>query len=196
MQEKRDYLIGRMSSYSSLINSEILFKAATPSSDYLATIEALCHAAQETHWLREECGLNLCTASRLLAKAKCDPEYATALINTLISNNLAKTPEGVAVWLTVKSSFPQLKLPQNVWPHQDPLYKKSLSGLANVFKQTNSAAAEGDSADSKTAKVGNRQLAPNFAWDHVLASFVGAEGSEGSKQKNFRQFWIEVVDSE
>lgn len=195
MQEKRDYLIGHMSSYSALVNSLILFKTPLPSSDYTAVIEALCIAAQGTHWLREECGLSLCTAVRLLAESKCDEQYAKALIDILCSHNLAKTPEGVAVWLAVRSKFPDAALPHNVWPHQDPLYKKSLSTLANVFKQTNAAAVKGDTSETKSVQAGSRQMTPNFAWDHVIASFIGSDGSKESKQKGLSQFWTEVVDS-
>jgi len=183
-----------MASYGSLINSEILFETALPSADYTEVVKALCVTGQETQWLREECGLNLCMAVRLLARRKRSSDYAKALVEAVCSHNLAKTPEGVAVWLEVKTNFPVLPLPENIWPHQDPLYKKSLSTLANVFKQINTS-SEGDSSEVKIIQAGSRQSAPNFAWDLVLASFIKSEGSKNSKQKVFRQFWVEVVDS-
>jgi len=194
-QEKRDYLIGRMSSYSSIINSGILFRTPKPTSDFEAVFEALCIAAQETHWLREECGLNLCTAVRLAASAKCEAAYAENLIGILDSYKLSKTPEGVAVWLAVRTNYPEAQLPLNVWHHQDPLYKKSLPILTSVFKQTNAAAAAPETTEGKTVQPGSRQMAPNFAWDHIIASFIHSGGSRSEKQKKFRQFWIEVVDS-
>lgn len=201
-QEKRDYLIGRVSAYSSLIHSEALLSLPEPSDFFSKTVTALCTVAKSTSWLREESGLTLCQTIRIVAQNKRPAVYAEEVIKALVAADLARTPQGVAVWLEVTRLVPRVALPRSIWHKQDPLAKKELASLGVVMKQNSVPSAESSDSASTTAQSGARQQAPSFAWDIVLSALVsksegGEDGtnSKGSKSSIFSQFWTEIVDS-
>ena len=90
--------------------------------------------ARDIPWLREERGMVLVEAVRSL---RSQPQYQKCveeLLERLNSFQLISTPEGVAVWLTVKDSYPDA-LPEGVWHAKDPLSKKERSRLAKILKE-------------------------------------------------------------
>lgn len=116
-------------------------------------------------------------------------KYIDDIIPKIVSHDLAKTPGGVAIWLCIKSRFPNSTLPENIWKKDDPLCTKERSNLAKVMSE--SVSHEPDDNKAKKAKSGTWQPRPSFAWNIVLHGALKRE----SKPSKFRQFWIEVVDN-
>lgn len=121
-------------------------------------------------------------------------------IEQLCSNDLARTPEGVAIWLTVKDLFPDAKLPSGVWQHDDPLHVKEKRNLSKVMKEA------WGSEDSSGKEPGNSRISGvwssklHFTWDVILVRLY-SQGTQEKKEKTsksaragFIDFWTEVVD--
>lgn len=137
-----------------------------------------------------------------LCARKADLAYAEAAIELLCSNDLARTPEGVAIWLTVKDLFPDAKLPSGVWQHDDPLYVKEKRNLSKVMKEAwASEDPQGkEPGNTRISGVWNSKL--HFAWDAILVRLYSQDSQEKgdklskSKRVSFIDFWTEVVDGE
>lgn len=156
-------------------------------------LEQLFKLAREKPWLREECGLILCEAVKAIAQEKGEQRLAKQIVDGTCSGGLAKTPEGVAVWLTVQAAFPDMELPQGVWHKEDPLSTKERQALANVMKENFAKSADGTTENGKKVKSGSSQTTLNFAWDVVITSFLQKYVEARPK---FANFWIDIVDSE
>lgn len=123
-----------------------------------------------------------------------------AALERLCSNDLARTPEGVSIWLAAKDTFPNASFPGKVWKHDDPLDSKERSQLAKVMKE--SSARESDDREegnnAKSSGVWNSKL--HFAWEAILTRFNDTPKKEKSKSKesrlSFADFWVDLVDSE
>ena len=155
--------------------------------------------AKKKPWLREECGWIIFEATQLLASQTADPGYAQLVIDQLHANGLAKTPEGVAIWLAVQSAFPTVKLPKGIWHGDTPLHTMEARGLAKVLKEV-SHSKESENSGERGNERGMWCSNLHFAWDVVLADFFRTEPPipdqpKASKQLNFVDFCTEVVDS-
>lgn len=197
-QEKRDHLLGRVFAYKAIIQSSILVHPDSPKECWANVLEQLFRLAREKPWLREECGLILCDGVKLIAQEKGELQLVQRIVDGLCSDGLAKTPEGIAVWLTVQSVFPDLELPQGIWHKQDPLCTKERQTLANVMKENFAKSSDGAAESGKLVKAGSSNNTLNFAWDVVIATFMQKNAEEGSGkiQSKFSNFWTDVVDSE
>lgn len=128
-----------------------------------------------------------------------DVKFVEAAVERLCSHDLARSPEGVAVWLAAKDMFPKAELPSKVWKHDDPLDPKERGSLSKIMKESSAEQAEGENKGNKSSGVWNSKL--HFAWDAVISrtSDVSKDGSSKSKSKSARlsfvDFWTEVVDS-
>lgn len=161
-------------------------------------LQFICDLALKKQWLRQECGWLAFSSISYIRAANLEPEFALTIIEALKSNNLVRTPEGVAVWLEVKSCYPDAALPENVWKHRDPLCKDEATSLAEVMRDA--SGKQQPSCDDSTASQGagtwSQQL--HFAWDVVLRelySAIDGEGKGSSKRIKFLKFWTDVVDS-
>ncbi|KAB2569848.1 DNA polymerase V [Lasiodiplodia theobromae] len=190
-QEKRDHLLGRVFGYKAIIQSSILVQ---PNAEecWANVLEQLFKLAREKPWLREECGLILCEAVKAIAQEKGEQRLAKQIVDGTCSGGLAKTPEGVAVWLTVQAAFPDMELPQGVWHKEDPLSTKERQALANVMKENFAKSADGTTENGKKVKSGSSQTTLNFAWDVVITSFLQKYVEARPK---FANFWIDIVDN-
>lgn len=158
--------------------------------------------AKKKPWLREECGWIMYRCIFDLAAQKLDTKYVESILDQLCANDLARTPEGVAIWLAAKDSFPKAKFPQNVWKYEDPLDSRDKSTLAKIMKESSDVEAQSEGSGTKQSGVWNSKL--HFAWDAVLSRiFASPQKKEKSKDKtskssrtSFVDFWVEVVDSE
>lgn len=146
-------------------------------------------------WLREECGWIFYRAVDDLKSQQINVKYAESLVEGLCSNDLAKTPEGVAIWLAVKDSFPAATLPSNVWKCNDPLDRHDRTTLSKVMKESSvpDETAETNGLAKNSSGVWNSKL--HFAWDAVLARLYTNTKTKGPSL-DFSEFWVEVVDSE
>jgi len=134
------------------------------------------------------------TVSTLAQVKDIDPQYANLLLSKLHEHKLTKTPEGVAVWLTVSKLLPGASLPKGVWVHNDPLSSKERTTVAKVLRENHSE----DEAGSSRA-TGAAQTTPSFAWQIVLAHLYERRKpskKDEDKASDLEKFWIEAVDSE
>lgn len=163
-------------------------------------MESIFALAKKKSWLREECGWIIYEATQLLDSQTAAPIYAQLVIDHLHSNGLAKTPEGVAIWLSIQSAFPRVKLPKGIWHGDNPLHANEARGLAKVLKEV-SHSKESESGGEGSNERGMWYSNLHFVWDVVLADLIQKKSSlangqsKTSKQLTFVDFWTEVVDS-
>ncbi|KAI9876926.1 MAG: DNA-directed DNA polymerase [Pleopsidium flavum] len=199
-QEERDHHFGRLFGSEAIIKSLILFNSSESHKHWRQILDLIYELAEKKPWLREECGWIIYEAIQLLARQVFDPSYAQMVIDQLCSNRLAKTPDGISIWLSVQSSFPTVKLPKGVWHEEDPLHIKGKSALAKVLKEASeSKKPQNGSEGSRQKGMWTSKL--HFAWDIVLASFferhsqLGLGHSNPPKRLNFVDFWFEIIDN-
>ncbi|UJO21646.1 rDNA transcriptional regulator pol5 [Fulvia fulva] len=196
--EQRDYLIGRRSAFQAVLQSGVLAgKVSTENVKYL--FDAICDLALEKEWLRSECGAVLHMFLVSQEATQLSNDSIRTLIDSLKDKDLLRTPEGVAIWLTVKKSFAEVKLPKGVWNHNNPLSSQERPTLSKILlkgavdsevvEQPSAPNGATNGAPKKGKKqAGARQSAPNFAWQVIL----GYMYKEGSAQK-FGTFWEDCV---
>lgn len=200
LQERKDYYLGRLFGAEAIIKSSILFQSGVPLEEWNTVVGIIIDIGNAKPWLREESGWVLYRALHELATQKADVKYCEKMIEIINSNSFVKSPEGVAMWLLVQDSFPNAKLPQDVWKYNnDPLDRHDRRTLAKIMKQVSEAEDQ-----SATSGVWNSRL--NFAWDAVLSRLADSKPVEGKKEKKdkkggkessritFEEFWTEVVD--
>ncbi|KAI9367618.1 DNA polymerase phi-domain-containing protein [Aspergillus egyptiacus] len=198
-QEGRDHHFGRLFGAEAIIKSNILFSPKVLFSEWKQVLELVFELAKKKPWIREECGWIIYRCIHDLASQKADPKIVGTAIEHLCSNDLSRTPEGVAIWLAAKDRFPGLSLPSKTWKNDDPLDSKERNQLAKVMKESSSgeSGGEGEGA-AKPSGVWNSKL--HFAWDALLTSLNSTPTKE-SKSKgsgsrlSFLDFWTEVVDN-
>ncbi|KAF3387474.1 DNA polymerase V [Penicillium rolfsii] len=198
-QEQRDHHFGRLFGAEAIIKSSILFQPSTPFSEWTKVLDLIFELAHKKPWLREECGWIIYRCVYDLSARKMDNKYVEAAVERLCSHDLARSPEGVAIWLAVKDMFPKAELPSKVWKHDDPLDSKERSSLSKIMKESSAEQNEGESKGNKSSGVWNSKL--HFAWDAVISRTGDSskEGSSKTKTKSARlsfvDFWTEVVDN-
>ncbi|OJJ77594.1 hypothetical protein ASPBRDRAFT_113074 [Aspergillus brasiliensis CBS 101740] len=198
-QEQRDHHFGRLFGAEAIIKSSVLFKPNAPFNEWTKLLNLVLDLAKKKPWIREECGWIIYRCVYELAAQKADVKFLDSALEQLYSNELARTPEGVAIWLAAKDLFPNAKFPSKVWKHDDPLDAKERNQLAKVMKESSSADSEGESGTkAKSSGVWNSKL--HFAWDTVISRLADAptkeSKSKGSSSRiSFADFWTEVVDN-
>lgn len=162
-------------------------------------MDLIFELAKKKPWLCEECGWILFQAIPQISAKPGNESYIQALVDKLHAHELTKTPEGVAIWLSVKSHSPNVSLPRDVWQHDDPLDKKESLNLANVLKGC-ATTKDNKGQDSKAVApkgIWNSRL--HFVWGILLATFVERETpikrGEIRNFMTFQEFWKEAVDS-
>ena len=143
--------------------------------------------------LRKDFGAVLYESLPLMTTIKgVDASYANVVLQQLYSANLARTAEGLAIWLTASQSFPDLSLPKGVWNHNDPLNSKERAAVAKILRDNTDTETTDSSQSSKTS--GTSQSMPSFAWTPVLRELYKRYSGSG-KSSEFEKFWTEAVDS-
>ena len=157
--------------------------------------------AKKKPWIREECGWIIYRCIYDLSSKKVGPLYAEIAVERPCSCDLARTPEGVSIWLAVKDMFPGARFPANQWKHNDPLDSRERNQLAKVMKDSSVADPENPEQNSsaKSSGVWNSKL--HFAWEALLSRVPEGSKKEKSKTKDassrlsFVHFWTDIVDS-
>ena len=184
-QERRDHLIGRRFAYQAILQSGVGSNAAVSSQEWQEFVTAVMVLMCEKQWLRRECGAML--YEYLVGVGKALPtDRLQTIVDALHENSLWKTPEGVAIWLTLTKSSTKVKLPKGTWHHNDPLTANERTVLSKVIQEIPIDDEQGGKAGS-----GSRQATPSFAWSVILSELYGGSRSA----KDFTQFWTQVVDS-
>ena len=160
-------------------------------------LDKIYEMARDIPWLREECGMVLVEAVKSL-KAQSQFEHcAEEAIKRLTPFKLVSTPQGVAVWLTVRSSYEKV-LPEGVWHQKDPLSKKERPRLAKLLKEDFHVDSEHTKDEAIKSAAANPN--PTFAWDLVFGEILcrDEESKDIAKEPpkpEFPQLWIDIVDS-
>lgn len=178
------------------MQSSILLEPELSLDSWNKLLDNVYRMARDIPWLREECGMVLVEAVRSLKGQLQYQKCAEEVLERLNTFKLVSTPEGVAVWLTVKAHYPEA-LPEGVWHDKDPLAKKERSRLAKILKEDFNK-SESEDAKDETTKTGTTNPNPSFTWDLAFAEILQRDEQSKSDSKDkveFPQFWIDTVDS-
>jgi DNA polymerase phi len=180
-QEERDHFFGQVFGLMAFAQAGILFRDI---SRWNTVLDLLLKLAAKKVWLRSQCGWVIVQAIDQMNK-----KQAEATLEKIAEANLAKTPEGVAVWLVTLTRFPDLK----VKPWREPLSKKSFGDLAAVLRESFQDFSKDQPERGQKNKQANWTAQLHYVWDILLAHYL-KEGK--SKAEEFQQFWARVVDGE
>lgn len=177
------------------MQSEVLFRGGE-GEGYAEVLKFLFELSVRKPWLRESCASIVCSAvsgwsdetKRWAAKVTYD---------ALAGSGLAKTSDGVAVWLTLQVCCPKVLPPKGPWVKECPLAKPNLATLAKVLKEAGSKDEGGGSLQQK----GSWSPKHNFVWDLVLEAYLGESGEwvdfrgrETSALPTWEEFWKVAID--
>ena len=188
-QERRNYLLGRRFAFQAVLQSGVCENPAT-AEDVKVFSDVIADLAAEKPWLRTECGAVLCEYLHGVRDNQNDLSLLVrSTIDSWSSRGLIKTLEGVALWVTVKEKFPDVKLPKGVWHHGDPFSSKDRPILVKVLLRNDAGEddVERDGA-MKPKQSGTRQSAPSFAWA-VIFSYL----YDKVETKDFAKIWSDIV---
>lgn len=194
-QERRDHLFGRVSAYKAVTQSAILHRPGDRLGLFKQFLGKVFPIARDVPWLRQECGMMLCDAVNDLDS----PDYATALLCKLVEHGLAKTPEGIVIWLAVRSKDFGVTFPTKIWHKNDPLNHKERAHLARVLKESGQELTSQDEDPQRLLKSGAWHAHPNFAWLRVLNAVLArcddpSDASSSPDYEQFERFWTQFVD--
>jgi DNA polymerase phi len=189
-------LIGKLFGYKAIMQSTIVTEPELSMECWNQLLDHIYGMARDIPWLREECGLVLVEAVKSLKAQPQLQQCAEEAIKRLTPFKLVSTPQGVAVWLTVRASY-ETVLPDGVWHHKDPLSKKERSRLAKLMKED--FHVDSENAKDETIKSAAANPNPTFAWGLVFSEVLRRDESKGrsedSVKAEFPQLWIDIVDS-
>jgi DNA polymerase phi len=191
-QEERDHHFGRLFGLEALIKSSTLFLQASPLDHWIQVLNLVFELAKKKTWLREECGWIVYDALPAIPASDAGNVFFQATIDRLCANGLAKTPEGVAIWLYIRRHNPNVELPGSPWRHNNPLDRSNLTTLAKVMKET-PPPEEGVGGEEMTSgQKGSWNSKLHFAWNVVISELCDSDTVKTTGL--FREFWQSVVD--
>ncbi|WEW58089.1 DNA-directed DNA polymerase [Emydomyces testavorans] len=198
-QEERDHHFGRLFGAEAILKSTILLQSDVSFDNWAQLLSLIFDLAKKKPWLREECGYIIYCAVRDIADKKADVQYVDEIIKGLSKNGLAKTPEGIAIWLAAMECPSPVTFVLDVWQSNNPLHTKEKTALAKIMKESSDPHSErnGENGTANKSSVWNPKL--HFAWDPILARLYklsrNKKEDRTSKQVSFIDFWTEVVDT-
>lgn len=202
VQEHRDHYFGRLFGAEAIIESSIIFEPSVPFSCWTRLLRLILDLAKDKPWIREECGWIIYQSIYDLSAKQADVKFVHAALEQLCLNNLARTPEGISIWLASDDLFPSARLP-GIWKHDDPLDSSNSDALAEIMKESSSPDRSNENGKQRSNNgVWNSKL--HFAWNAVLTRLSDGSKNRGSEEKtsssprrlNFADFWADVVDGE
>ncbi|KAL7816822.1 DNA polymerase phi domain-containing protein [Trichoderma aethiopicum] len=178
-QEERDIFLGQLFGLECFVKSRTLF---SDPSRWNTILEELLKLSNKKVWLKSQCGWVLVQALQQMDKAQ-----AKATLERLSNAGVAKTAEGVAVWMVALSRFPDLQ----VKPWQHPLARKTLGELAAILKENFNETSKDSSSNSRNNQQATWTAQLHFVWDLILNHYLQNGESE---VEEFAHFWGRVVD--
>lgn len=180
-QEERDIFLGQLFGLECFVKSRTLF---SDPSRWNTILEELLKLSNKKVWLKSQCGWVLVQALQQMDQAQ-----AKATLERLSNAGVAKTAEGVAVWMVALSRFPDLQ----VKPWQHPLARKTLGELAAILKENFNETSKDSSSNSRNNQQATWTAQLHFVWDLILNHYLQNGESE---VEEFAHFWGRVVDGE
>lgn len=131
------------------------------------------------------------------------PDLYRALLQSMCSNSLAHTPEGIAIWLQVQCASSETKLPKHVWNHRQPFSYKELPSVIKIMRHGEDPDRETDPSNKAVDLSGVKQTTPSFYWTSILGNLVKlvqANEKQVSTESGYRStiyasFWSDAIDS-
>ncbi|KAK3396282.1 DNA polymerase phi-domain-containing protein [Sordaria brevicollis] len=183
-QEERDHYFGQLFGIECFVRAGILF---TDKSRWQAVLDLVLKLSQKKSWLKSQCGWII-----VQAISQMEVELAEETLQKLADEGVAKTPEGVGIWIAALDRFPDMKMPKQPW--RSPLETSSLTSLPAVLKDSGRDTSN-DQAGNKKQKQGNWTAQLHFVWNLILAHFLKlGEKDKSDAAEQFKQFWKRVVD--
>ncbi|KAK2067159.1 hypothetical protein P8C59_000918 [Phyllachora maydis] len=176
-QDDRDHLFGRLFGLECFVRAGILFEDKMR---WEAILNSLLKLPEKKVWLRSQCGFVIVQAVQDMSQ-----DFAKKTLKQLAQQGLAKTPEGVGIWIAALHRFPKLKVKE---PWSNPLAPSFISSLPPILKDSGRESLESVQGKQKQE---NRTAQLHFVWDIILAFYVKL--GDGSKA-DFQLFWGKVVD--
>lgn len=193
MRQDRNYHLGRLFGLQAIFRSRGIYEKPISQDEWRQVLDLVFDLTRKKSWLREECGWILYSFVQDSKGSAHGAQLAETLIEKLCANNMALTPEGVAIWLAVAQNHVDAHLPRRPWHRQDPLRLKNDAELSRVMKDASAASgAEHDHPDNKMRQRGVWSPKPNFAWEAVINHLIGAFSE--SKRFTLATFWQRIVD--
>jgi DNA polymerase phi len=187
--------LGRLFGLQSLVQSNILFTDGEVLGKYPEVLDLLFEVAQKKPWLMESSTWTI-ASSVLRWPAATASKAAEITYQRLVESGMAKTGEGVGIWLALQTHQPNVTPPRDVWSTGSPLIIANLATLAKVLKESGSKDAEGaKSKGSWNPKLG-------FVWESVLNVYFSDDEAWKSIREGkhaiseWAEFWRVVVDGE
>ncbi|KAL8908419.1 MAG: hypothetical protein Q9207_000838 [Kuettlingeria erythrocarpa] len=192
-QEERDHYFGRLFGAEAFIKSGVLFKPGLNGDTWIRLLDLICVVATKKSWLREECGWILYNACQTLRDGNWSTNLVQALIQKWGQAGLAKTPEGVAIWLRARENFPGVDLPSNVWQDGNPLHRKETSKLAKILKET--PVGEGPKEPAgEVAQKGSWSSKLHFVWMVIFDKLAKLEPAPSNVDTSKTPVVDEILD--
>jgi len=177
------------------VQSNILFStAAVVQEKYPVVLELLFEVANKKPWLMESSAWAIAASVRRWP-TETRTKAAEITYAKLVESGLAKTGEGVGIWLALRAQLPDVATPKGVWDKGSPLVTGNLATLARVLKESG-VKEEG----IKTKGSWNRKL--GFVWESVLNVYFSEEPQWMAVRERkpaaaeWAEFWRVVVDGE
>ncbi|KAF4337068.1 DNA polymerase V [Fusarium beomiforme] len=178
-QEEKDILFGRLFGLLAFIESGILFSDI---SRWNSVLKLILDLSSKKSWMQP-----LCTYNILQATKKMSQQQALETVKQLEQAHLAKTPEGVAIWLSTQTQFSGLKIE----PWQIPLHKKTFGDLAAILRESFKDTGMDELEHNQQSKLAGWNPILHPVWSVILEYFL-SKGQAGVGE--FDQFWLRVVD--
>lgn len=183
-QEERDIHLGKLFGIECFVRSQVLFNNVIR---WHLVLDMLLRLGYKKVWLRSQSGWVVVQALQQMGSKK----MVEATLEKVASAGLAKTPEGVAMWLVALSRFPDI----NVKPWVHPLQAKTLTELAAILKESfqhqgHDQGSQKGGNYNKKHKQANWTAQLHYVWDFILAHYSAGDVDTQS----FAQFWNRVID--
>lgn len=173
-----DQALGRLLGLRCFVQPEILSKDAQRWKELLPLLLELATKNSE---LQLACGSIIADAVGAL-----NENDATFTTNAVAESSVAKTPEGLAIWVAALRQHPDLK--SKTW--KKPVSAKSLSGLPTILKESATKVLNENQAGNDNGKA--TWTSPlHFVWGK-LAAYFGKVGDGAIK--DFTSLWTPVVE--
>lgn len=185
-QEERDHYFGQLFGIECFVSAGILFD---DKDRWLTIVDLLLKLANKKVWLRSQCGWIIVQALQHMKR-----KLAEKTLKKLSEEGLAKTTEGVGIWIAALDRFPDMKVPSKPW--KTPLSTKALGDLPAIMKDSGREASNPQDVTGRKQKHSNWTAQLHWVWDVILSHFTKTSTADSMTANNFVLFWNKVVDGE
>lgn len=189
-QEIKDHALGLLFGLQCFIRAKILFHNTE---HWKLVLDEIIGLAKRKSWMRQECGWIIVEALEQM-----NYEQALLTLTALYDNGLSKTPEGVAIWLIVRTKFESIQ-PESfpkVWGNNANPFDE-LPSLAKALRETSGPEKNDESLkeNHQAKKKGDWNAKLHFVWDIVLGILEKKiQKEEKNYKEEFDAFWKITVD--